>query len=76
MYYWNLIKIVRSVLEKISMLCFYVHLKEAHFWSWNVYAPWTDKLLYTEYEQNLPTIQPLESCITVHPDGVSNVAFL
>jgi hypothetical protein len=53
---WNLVRVVRLVLEKIPILFFGAHLKSLCFWSKTVYihqAPTYDKLLNTEHEQNI-----------------------
>jgi hypothetical protein len=35
--YWNLIKNVGGIFEKIAIFCFGTHLKGPYFWSWNVH---------------------------------------
>jgi hypothetical protein len=38
--YWNLIKIIRAIFKKITILYFGDHLKSLSFWSWNIQIYW------------------------------------
>jgi hypothetical protein len=77
--FWNLIKIVKVVLDKLAILRFETNLKEPYFWNWNVYIRRTstyDKLINTECEQNPSNVSvAIQAHIQTNRSIVRQVAF-